>query len=120
MRIPAAAGVLCSQTGLTRRDSLQIPFTDEVPNGVKVSECITLNPHRPFSLTPFFFPRSLRLLIRPPSLPLNAPLSSQIHGPRLASSAGSEMTFKPSSECAVLPLACEVVKVMEIDSIGPG
>lgn len=43
-RVTAAAG-LCSH------DSLQIPLTDQVPNGVKVSECITLNLHPSLSVT---------------------------------------------------------------------
>lgn len=40
-----AAAELCSH------DSLQIPLTDRVPNGVKVSECIALNLHPSLSVT---------------------------------------------------------------------
>lgn len=37
-------GVLSpAKWGLTRRDGLQTPFTDQAPSGIKVSECITLN-----------------------------------------------------------------------------
>lgn len=71
-------GALCSH------DSLQIPLTDEVPNGVKVSECITLNLHPSLSLTlcfSFFYAHSLRLLIYPPSLPMKAVLSSHLTWP---------------------------------------
>lgn len=71
---PAAGvgGFLCGTKRLTRHDSLQIPLTDEVPNGVKVSECIAVSLH-PSPLCNSLFPlllfltRSLRLSIRPSS-----------------------------------------------------
>lgn len=44
---PLLAGRCLSSLQPKHCDSLQIPFTDEVPNGVKVIECITLNLHPP-------------------------------------------------------------------------
>lgn len=52
MLVSLVPGLLCSQMQLIHHDSLQIPFTDEVPNGVKVSECITLNLCPSLLLTP--------------------------------------------------------------------
>lgn len=94
------AGELCSH------DSLQIPLTDEVPNGVKVSECITLQLHPSLSLTLFLLlllhMDSLRLLIHPPSLPLKTPLSLHLMWLRLASRAKTQMTFQCSSSESVV------------------
>ena len=124
----AVGGFLCGTERLTRHDSLQIPLTDEVPNGVKVSECVAVSLHpsplcnSQFPLLLLFLTRSLRLSIHPSSLPLDAPPSSQIRGTRLASSAGSEMTFKLSSvsmwRCTMLSVTCETLKIMENYSIG--
>lgn len=77
--VTAAGWVHCSQTGSTHHDSLQIPFTNEVPHGVKVS--LSVNPHSSLCNTLFpllpFLNRFLRLLIHPLFLALNASLSFQ-------------------------------------------
>lgn len=88
-------------------------FTDEAPNGVKVSECITLNLHPSCSLTPLLV-QSLPLL-PPPLVPsgyrsvLRSPRCSHLTyvASSLASSTWSKMTFKPSGVNPVCGIYCQ-------------